>query len=565
MRSTAILSSVLVLSTACSVLEPHRSPAPAAEAPEASAQRDDLSASDTEVLRHAEAVQQAAHDTELARRGAEPAAAPDSGTPEPAAEPAPPPPPTDMWERLRRSFTLQGYDHARVTPHLEWYARHPDYLDRVAERAEPFLHLIAEEVERRGMPGEIALLPVVESAFQPFAYSHGRAAGMWQFIPGTGRRYGLKQNWWYDGRRDVLASTHAALDYLEDLHERFDGDWLLALAAYNSGEGTVERAVRRNRARGIPTTFWYLDLPRETESYAPKLLAIAAIVADPEKYGIALRPIANEPRLAVIDVGSQIDLAMAADLAGIELEDLYRLNPGFNRWATDPDGPHRLLVPLEAQARFEQRLAELPPERRLQWERYRIRRGDSLIAIAKRYRTTPQMLRRVNNLRSNRIIAGRHLLIPVASKSFEQYALSAEQRRAALQNKGSGQKVVYRVRRGDTLWEVSRRHGVSVRQLAAWNGMAPRDVLKPGRELVIWTKESGGSAALAKVSASAPIASAVQPIRYVVRRGDSLARIASRFRVTIQQLCDWNQIAREAYLQPGQRLRLYIDVTQQSS
>jgi len=562
MRLSALFASVLILLSACSGLPgPKEAVDPPADA-DVRATEDDLSASDADVLRHGAEVHQAAEETELERLH-EPRAQP---APEaPAVDPIPSPvPPADVWERLRRGFALQGYDHARVTPHLEWYSSHSDYLDRVARRAEPFLHLIAEEVERRGMPGEIALLPVVESAFRPFAYSHGRAAGMWQFIPGTGKRFGLKQNWWYDGRRDVLASTHAALDYLEYLHERFDGDWLLALAAYNSGEGTVGRAVARNRAKGMPTSFWYLRLPRETESYAPKLLALAAIVSAPEKYDIALHPIADEPRLATVEVGSQIDLAMAADLAGMDIEDLYQLNPGFNRWATDPDGPHRLLVPLDAQERFEQALAQLPADQRMRWERYRIQRGDSLIAIAKRYRTTPQMLRSVNKLRGNTIVAGRHLLIPVASRSFERYALSAEQRQKALHSNGSGRKVQHTVRGGDTLWALSRRYTVPVRKLAAWNGMAPGDVLKPGRTLVIWGTDANPASPVAAVSHTGP-AAALQPVSYVVRRGDSLARIARRFRVSIQQLCEWNGISRNSYLQPGQRLKLHVDVTQQSS
>lgn len=481
------------------------------------------------------------------------------------AEPAAATEPTDLWQRMRARFVLDGYDHARVSPHLEWYARHPSYIDRVSERAEPFLHLIVEEVERRDMPGEIALLPVVESAFQPFAYSHGRAAGIWQFIPGTGRQYGLKQNWWYDGRRDVLAATRAALDYLEDLHQRFDGDWLLALAAYNSGEGTVQRAVRRNQAKGLPTTFWYLDLPRETESYVPKLLAISAIVATPESYDLALPSIVDEPRLQVVDVGGQIDLALAADMAGMEIEALYQLNPGFNRWATDPDGPHQLLLPVENSEAFQARLAELPTDQRLQWERYRIRSGDSLIAIAKRYRTTPDMLRRVNDLSGNTIVAGRHLLIPVASKSFEDYSLAAEQRRAALRERDhKGEKKEHVVRAGDTFWDISRRYGVSVRKLASWNGMAPRDVLRPGQKLVLWQPKSANRGGLMPVAHTLPVAATVRPVHYTVRRGDSLSRIASRFRVSVSDLRRWNGLRKGGYLQPGQRLKLHVDVTRQS-
>lgn len=522
----------------------------------------DLSDTEAETLEHAAKVQRLARTGERAL-SAEPIAPITQVPADTEARAAQPP--VDLWQRMRERFDLHGYDHARVTPHLEWYARHGDYLERVAERAEPFLHLIVEEVESRNMPGEIALLPVVESAFQPFAYSHGRAAGIWQFIPGTGKHYGLKQNWWYDGRRDVLAATNAALDYLQHLHKRFDGDWLLALAAYNSGGGTVQRAINRNRAKGLPTAFWYLDLPRETEAYVPKLLAISAIVATPADYDISLRPIADEPRLAVVDVGGQMDLALAADMAGLEIEDLYRLNPGFNRWATDPDGPHHLLIPLERSEAFAQRLAELPADQRLRWERYRIRTGDSLISIAKHYRTTPDMLRRVNDIRGNTIVAGKHLLIPVASKSFQAYSLAADQRRASLlERDNKGRKTVHLVKQGDTFWDISRRYKVSVGKLASWNGMAPRDVLRPGQKLVVWTTSQAGAARAIPAAHTLPGSATVRPVRYTVRRGDSLARIASRFRVSIAQLRRWNGLAKGGYLQPGQRLTLYVDVTRQS-
>lgn len=519
----------------------------------------DLSGTDEDTVDRAEALQQAARHSEQAERQAADAAA-DSADQQPAAEA----PPADLWQRLRERFALHGYDQARVTPHLEWYARHGDYVERVAQRAEPFLHLIVQEVEKRDMPGEIALLPVVESAFQPFAYSHGRAAGIWQFIPGTGRRYGLKQNWWYDGRRDVLAATNAALDYLEDLHKQFDGDWLLALAAYNSGEGTVQRAVERNRRKGLPTTFWYLDLPRETESYVPKLLAISAIIATPGDYDVTLAPVADEPQVTVVDIGSQMDLALAADLADMDIEDLYRLNPGFNRWATDPDGPHYLLIPVDRSEAFQQRLAQLPDNQRLRWERYRIRSGDSLISIAKHFRTTPDMLRRVNDISGNTIVAGRHLLIPVASKSFKDYSLSAEQRRASLRERNhAGSKTLHVVRNGDTFWDISRRYNVSVRKLASWNGMSPRDVLRPGQKLVVWT-QARQAAGRAPGAHAIPVAATVRSIHYTVRRGDSLSRIASRFRVSVNQLRSWNGLRKGSYLQPGQRLTLYVDVTRQS-
>lgn len=475
--------------------------------------------------------------------------------------------PYDLWTRLRGGFSLEGHDHPRVADDLAWYARHQEYLDRVAERAQPYLHLIVEEVEKRGIPSEIALLPVVESAFQPFAYSHGRAAGLWQFVPGTGKRFGLKQTWWYDGRRDVAAATNAAIDYLEYLNKLFDGDWLHALAAYNSGEGTVKRAIARNKKRGKPTDYWSLDLPVETRGYVPKLLAIATIVDNPVYHGVLLDSVADEPFLTPVSVDAQIDLDLAAELAGLSLEEIYLYNPGFNRWATDPDGPHQLLVPLQSAQTFQQGLAEYPKSSRINWQRHRIKSGESLISIADKYRTTSDLLKKVNSIRGNNIRAGDYLNVPVARTDLNRYSLSASQRLANLQNrKRDGHKVEYQVQSGDTLWDIAKRYEVSVNQLAKWNGMAPKDALRPGQKLVIWTNDGN-----ANVSAVNPASfehpfekNTIQRIGYTVRNGDSLAAISQRFRVSVDSLKRWNKLDGKKYLQPGQKLTLYVDVRRQS-
>jgi len=475
--------------------------------------------------------------------------------------------PRDLWSRIRDDFRLLSQaDHPRVEAERAWYNKHPAYLDRVAERARPYLHLIVEAVEQRDLPMELALLPVVESAFQPFAYSHGRAAGIWQFIPGTGKRFGLKQSWWYDGRRDIANSTRAALDYLEYLNRHFDGDWLHALAAYNSGEGTVQRAIRRNKSRGRPTDFWSLDLPAETRAYVPKLLAISELVANPPAYGLVLASIPDTPVLTPIDVGSQIDLDLAAELAGMPLEELYYYNPGFNRWATDPDGPHTLLLPIEQAEPFQKQLAGLSERERVNWVRHRIRRGDSLGTIAEQYRTTVALIKQVNRLRSTTIRAGDSLVIPVARKRLQRYTLSAGQRLQRTQaRERKGQRIDYLVQEGDTLWEIARKHAVSVRQLASWNGMAPRDTLRPGRKLVIWTADEQRSTSSSPADFVHPFASNTrQRIGYVVRSGDSLARISQRFRVSVENLRRWNNLEESRYLQPGQRLTLFVDVTRQS-
>ncbi|MEM7280347.1 MAG: LysM peptidoglycan-binding domain-containing protein [Pseudomonadota bacterium] len=473
-------------------------------------------------------------------------------------------PQLDLTQRIREGFQMPSQvqnetANKRIKPELNWYASHPKYMERVFERSRRYMFHIVEEIEERGLPSELALLPIVESAFDPFAYSHGRAAGLWQFIPGTGRRFGLKQNWWYDGRRDVVAATTAALDYLEYLVNDFDGDWLLAVAAYNSGEGTVRRAVRRNKRSNKPTDFWNLRLPRETRAYVPKLIALKRLVEDPAALEVRLPFVANIPYFEIVDTQSQLDLGVASAWAQVSIDEIYALNPGFNRWATDPKGPHRLLIPKANAQAFRESLAESPVSQRMQWKRHKIKSGESLGLIAEKYGTTVSVLKQANNLSSSRIRAGRHLMIPTATKSLSAYTKSADARLSATQNRRrKGTKVSHQVTSGESFWTISRKYGVGMRQLAQWNGMAPRDTLSVGRKLVVWQSEG-------TVSAAVPSTGRTRKINYTVRRGDSLSTIANRFRVSVGQLKRWNQSAKQnKYLQPGQRLVLYVDVTKQS-
>ena len=469
--------------------------------------------------------------------------------------------PGDLLDQVAMAFELPQPEHALIDRERDWYASHPEYLTRVFTRAQRYLPHVAAELERRGMPADLSLLPVVESAYDPFAYSHGRAAGLWQFIPGTGRRYGLKQTWWYDGRRDVVESTRAALDYLQDLHDRFEGDWLNAVAAYNSGEGHVARAIARNKKAGKPTDFFSIRkmLPKETRTYVPKLLAITQIVSQPHRFNVQLPPVVDKPFFASVDTNGQIDMALAAELAGVDTDELYALNPGINRWATDPAGPHRLLVPVDAKDAFAQRLDELGERDRVKWTRHRIRNGETLGQLARRFRTTTAVLREVNNLRGNMIRSGQYLMIPHATRSMKSYTQTADARAARTQaRQRKGTKTTHEVRAGESFWSIAQRYGVGVRNLAAWNAMAPRDTLSVGHKLVVWRQD-------APVTATQPTNGRIRRVTYTVRRGDSLARISQKFRVTVGQLLKWNKISAEKYLQPGQRLVMYVDVTRQSS
>ncbi len=468
-----------------------------------------------------------------------------------------------LWDRVRAGYSLAPYSNARINTYLKWYARNPAYMARVSERAEKYMFHIAEKIEQYNMPMEIALLPIVESAFDPFAYSHGRASGMWQFVPSTGRQYGLKQNWWYDGRRDVVASTDAAMRFLTYLHRRFDGDWLLALAAYNSGEGNVSKAIRRNRAAGKATDFWSLNLPRETKAYVPQLLALSKIVMLPADYKVSLKSIPNQPWFTAVDISSQIDLAQAARLADMDIDQLYKINPGFNRWATDPDGPHRLLIPNEQSSLFIENLNALPTNERIGWKRYTIKSGDSLIRIARKFNTSVDALQSANNLNGHSIRQGKALMIPVATSPARHYSYSVDQRLKRTQNKSKGthkQKVNYTVRSGDSFWKIARAHNVTVSKLTKWNGMAPGDPIKIGQKLVIWTGKKVTAQDIAR-NDKGTNNSIIRKLAYSVRRGDSLARIAGKFNLSVKDIMRWNTVNTDSYIHPGQSLTLFVDVT----
>ena len=459
----------------------------------------------------------------------------------------------DLWQRIRSQLSFEIIDDKRVEEQRDWYLRHPDYMQRVALRAKPFLHLIVEEIEQQNMPLELTLLPIVESAFDPFAYSHGRAAGMWQFIPSTGKRFGMKQTWWYDGRRDVVASTKGAMAYLTYLNKMFDGNWLHALAAYNSGEGRVMRAIKLNKKANKPTDFWHLDLPRETRAYVPKLLALADILTNSDKYAFQWPVIENQAYTQVVNVGSQIDLALAAEMADLTVKELHALNPGYNRWATDPDGPYEILLPVDKAEQFSQAIAQTESTERLNWVRHKVKSGDSLLKLANKYHTTVDIITQLNELKGNMIRQGDFLVIPVALKSLESYTLSQEQRLASTQSHKNGKfKLKHTVKRGDTMWDLSREYEVNMRSLAKWNGMAPTDPLMPGKELVVWLNKSG---------ANQDNAAIMRTLTYTVRSGDSLARIAGKFKVTVNDIQKWNKISSQKYLQPGQKLKILVDVT----
>ena len=390
-------------------------------------------------------------------------------------------PPRNLWERIRQQLTWQTMHNAQIAEARKSYLRQPNYLPVVAERAHLYLYYIVDEVERRDLPMELALLPLVESTLNPFATSSEQAAGLWQIMPATGRYLGLEQDWWYDGRRDIRDSTRIALDYLESLYAEFDNDWMLALAAYNSGKGRVGRARRANEAAGKPTDYWSLKLPRETRHYVPRLIALTQIVAFPEAFDVEIPGVPNKPAFVVASTGGQIELARAASLAQVEMHVLRALNPGQLRWATSPDVAQELLLPPGTETGFAEGIAGLTEADRVRWEHYRIRSGDNLIRIAKKFDTEVGLLREVNNIRGSMIRAGDNLMIPYGSDWASSMAMVP---RAERQQQG------YRVRRGDSLYRIAGKFNVSVNDIIAWNSLDPGDYLQPGQRLTLYVSGS---------------------------------------------------------------------------
>lgn len=401
----------------------------------------------------------------------------------------------DVWERMRQGFQLQ--DGLGVNPRIEqqrlWFASNPSFLQGASERGSLYIHYIVERLEERNMPLELALLPVIESAYNPMAYSRSDAVGLWQFIPSTGRYFNLRQTRFYDGRRDITASTIAAMDYLTRLHDMFNGDWLLALAAYNAGEGTVSRAIERNEKLGLPTDYWNLPLPAETQAYVPKLLALSQVVLSPEAYGVNLNPIANRPYFEVVEINQRMDLSKVAEVANIDEDELFQLNPAFKQ-RTTVDGPQHLLVPTSKAQLLTASLSTMKPED----------------LISKRP------------------------LKPV----FE----------GADDTELAKLKRSYRVKRGDNLTQIAKANNVEVKDLQHWNKLNGKD-LKVGQTLVMRDTSKRSGARISTVVA----ANNKKQTQYKVKQGDSLYMVAKRFNVEMQHLKRWNPRVGQA-LKPGQML-----------
>lgn len=464
----------------------------------------------------------------------------------------------DLWKVIADQQEIRVDDNSRVQSHINWITQRPDYLASISKRAEPFLYLVVSELKKEKLPIEIALLPIVESDYYPFSYSHGTATGVWQFIPSTGRMYGLEEDWWHEDRRDVLASTKAAVRYLKDLNQMFDGDWLLSIAAYNAGPGRVQRAIDKNLKQGKKTDYWSLDLPKETEKYVPKLLAIAKVLKDPASYNQKLLSIENKPYLEPIKLESQFDLALIAQWTNLSIDEIYSFNPGLKRWATPEALPYTILLPINVIDDFKETLSNQKNRPKVSWTRYKVKEGDSLSVIAQNFNTTINQIQSVNEISGNLIRANTYLIVPLARETNDYYSLSDAQREKSRLNKTkNSEKLIYEVVSGDSLWKISQEFSVTINDLVRWNKIVPADPLSIGKELVILIDDKEKTE-LAKITDTGIDIN--RKIVYTVKSGDNLSVIAQKYKVKVSQIRDWNNLNERDVLQPGDKLTITINV-----
>ena len=391
-----------------------------------------------------------------------------------------------LWERIRSGFALPEIESALVARHEAWFLNHPEYTQRMIERSRLYLYYIVEEVEKRGMPMEVALLPMIESGYNPGAYSRAHAAGIWQFIPSTGRRYGLQQNWWYDGRRDVLAATRAALDYLQQLHAQFD-DWSLALAAYNWGENGVARAIAQNRAKRKPTNYRSLRMPRETRNYLPKLQAVKKIIANPQGVGFPLEDIPDQPYFTTVTTSENIDMQVAARLAEMSEDDFKSLNPGHTRPVITSSGSRTLLLPVDKAGIFNANLKDYD-QPLVSWQTYTLKKNETLEQLSGQFGISTAQLKEINGVNRHLTVpAGRTLLVPMNEETESSNLTDTWDNPEFLApDDYFMNRMVYRVKSGDSLYSIARMNHITVSALKDWNRLRSSHI-RPGQRLVVYS------------------------------------------------------------------------------
>jgi len=465
---------------------------------------------------------------------------------------------SNLWDEMSKHFDLANQHYGQYDRYIAFYNKRQRHMEKISQRAKPYLHYIFNEVKQREMPYEIALLPAVESGFRAHARSHQRAVGLWQFIPSTAEIFDLDRNWWYDGRKDVISSTQAALDYLEKLYKLNNNDWLLALASYNAGLGNVYRAQKKYRKKhknqpGIDDyqpNFWEIQpyLPKETQGYVPKLLAVSHIIEYADLFQVAIEPIENQPYFAEIKLKKQVALNQVAKLSQANSDELALLNPGYHRLATPPKGPHSILLPIEEAEKFQSALNDNQHIFSIQWQKHKIKSGDSLSVIAQKYKTSSRAIQKLNGMKNSKIRAGKTLLIPIPSDAAESVKLASNTQNVSVisdinrteskpKNTDFG---IHTVKAGDSLWELAKHYHVSTTDLKNWNGISLKKPLNIGQKLKIYSDKFG------------------RKVEHTLKAGESLWTLAKRYKVRTRKIAAWNEIPLNKTLQPGMKLVVWI-------
>ncbi len=435
----------------------------------------------------------------------------------------------NIWDRLRDDFKIPDETSLnKITKsYIKWYESHPEHLDKVFENAQPYLEYIISQVEEKELPGELALLPFIESNFDPFAFSHAGATGLWQMMPGTASGYGIHINWWYDGRRDIIESTDKALNYITYLGKFFDNNWLLAIAAYDSGEGNVLKAVKKQK-KLQEFNFWQLNLPKETKAYIPKLLAIKEIISRPEEHNIQLPSISNSPKFVIFDVNQQVDLNELAKVTGVSIKDIRKYNPGFRRNVTHPEMENRILIPITNKNIASSHLsnAKNHTRKKPQWIRYKVKSGDSLSKIAVDFGSNTKAIKVSNKLKNDTLKIDSYIMIPTSVVDNNNIKRTKQPNTTITQDWLPGPRLtIHNVKAGETILSIAKKYKVSVGEIEFWNKINARHKLNIRQEIVIWKKQP-----------------TYNSHKYVVKSGDSLGKIAQKNNTTISELKNINHL-----------------------
>ena len=446
---------------------------------------------------------------------------------------------SQIWDKLRSGFCLDSVHSPRVDKEIEWFMKNKAFIYRSIERARPFLYHVVIELEKNNLPFELALLPIVESGYQPYAYSPSKAAGIWQFIPPTAKEYGLRRNWWYDGRRDIDKSTKAAAHFLKDMHRHFKRDWLLAIASYNTGAGKVGRSIKKANYTLGDKTFWDLDLPRETEVYVPKLIALRDIISDPSAYGVKLPNLRNKPTTSFVQVKYPIDFFTISILSDVDEKLIHQLNPGFSSWYFIPSMNQKLLLPNKSIKVFKKRYAELAKIIYTN-KTHTVIKGDTLSRISRLYNVSIKSIKVLNNLKSDLIRIGANLKLPIKSTSENLSQVTIGNKDYKIHDK----TITYRhiVKRYDNWYKIAKFYNVNLKSLLKWNNATKKTTLKVSQKL--------------KIIMKTPVLSKSDGVklRYVVNTGDTVNLISTGFSISREDLLNSNKLSNSRYLTAGKNL-----------